>query len=167
MTGRRYLIYIKEITMPRAKIFGYIACIAALAAGAVFFYNAFISVLISDALPAYPGDSAYLSVAVPIGIIALSVLGTGCWIGWTILTIKVVPPMPEIMDKKDHSKIKAFILCLVSLALSCLFIYGVVIRSYWALAVPAGTATLVILGMIFWVGLAIITTRSTLPDDKK
>lgn len=153
--------------MPRARVLGYIACLLAIIAGTVFFYNAFISVLLSNKLPVYPEDSAYLAVAVPIGIIALSVLGTGCWIGWTILTIKVVPPMPEIMDRKDYAKIKAAVLCLVSLALSCLFVYGVIIKSYWALAIPAAAATLVILGMVFWVGIAIITTRSTLPDDKK
>lgn len=153
--------------MPRARVFGYIACILASIAGIIFFYYAFAGVLISNIHSAYPGDNAYFAVAVPIGIIALSILGTGCWIGWTILTIKVVPPMPEIMEKKDYARIKAFFLCLLSLALSCLFIYGISLRSYWALAVPAAVATLVILGMIFWVGVAIITTRSTLPGDKK
>ncbi len=31
----------------------------------------------------------------------------------------------------------------------------------------AAAVTLVVLGMVFWVGLAIISARSTLPEDKK
>jgi uncharacterized protein with PQ loop repeat len=94
-------------------------------------------------------------------------LGTGFWVGWTILTIKVAPPMPEIVEKKDFARIKALLLCLITLALTGFFIYGIFIRSYLALAIPATLITLVILGMVFWVGVAIISTRSTLPDNKK
>ena len=70
--------------------------------------------------------------------------------------------MPEIVEKKDYSKIKAVVLCLITVALAALMIYGVYIRSFWALAVPALVISAVILGAIFWVGMAIITTRSTL-----
>lgn len=75
--------------------------------------------------------------------------------------------MPEIVEKKDFSKIKAFVLCVATLALGGLFIYGLYIRSFWALAVPAAMISLVILGAVFWVGIAIITTRSTLPEEKQ
>ena len=74
--------------------------------------------------------------------------------------------MPEIVEKKDHSKIKAFFLCLTTLALAAGLVYGIYIKSFWALAIPAAVISLVILGAIFWVGIAIITTRSTLPDEK-
>ena len=154
--------------MPRARIFGYIACILSLIAGFFFFYYTFVS------LPDFNNcninninTGTYYAITIPISLIAFLLLGTGMWIGWTILTIKVAPPMPEIVEKKDYARAKASSLCLLTFALGCLFIYGIYIRSYWALAIPAATATLVILGMIFWVGLAIITTRSTLPEDKK
>lgn len=75
--------------------------------------------------------------------------------------------MPEIVEKKDYAKVKALLLCLFTLALAALFVYGLYIRNYWALAVPAAAVTLVVLGMVFWVGLAIISARSTLPEDKK
>lgn len=112
-------------------------------------------------------NCTYFAIAIPIGVVTLFVIGTGFWIGWTILTIKVVPPMPEIVDKKDYSKIKAAILCLFTLSLAGCLLYGIWIKSYWALAIPATLISLVILGAVFWVGIAIITTRTTLPSHKK
>jgi uncharacterized protein with PQ loop repeat len=109
----------------------------------------------------------YYAVAVPICLVSLAVIGTGFWIGWTLLTIKVVPPMPDIAEKKDSSKIKAFFLCLFTVCLGVLLMYGLYIKNFWALAIPAAAISLVVLGAIFWVGIAIITTRSTLPEEKK
>jgi uncharacterized protein with PQ loop repeat len=109
----------------------------------------------------------YYAISIPIGLVAMAVCGTGFWVGWTILTIKVAPPMPEIVERKDYAKVKALFLCLVTLALALIFLYGIYTRSYWSLAIPATAVTLVVLGMVFWVGLAIITARSTLPEAKK
>lgn len=109
----------------------------------------------------------YYAIAAPIGLVSMVVIGTGFWIGWTILAIKVVPPMPEIVEKKDYSKIKAFFMCITTLALGVLLIYGIYIRNFWALAIPAAAICIVILGAVFWVGIAIITTRSTLPEEKQ
>ncbi|HOT43423.1 MAG TPA: hypothetical protein PLM53_00190 [Spirochaetota bacterium] len=109
----------------------------------------------------------FYAIAAPIGLVSMVVIGTGFWIGWTILAIKVVPPMPEIVEKKDFSKIKAFFMCIITLALGVLLIYGIYIRNFWALAIPAAAICIVILGAVFWVGIAIITTRSTLPEEKQ
>lgn len=152
--------------MPRARIYGYLAVIFSLALGAAFFYFAGIEQMLTGAAVPVLNSSAYYAIAVPIGIVVLGVLGAGFWIGWTILTIKVAPPMPEIVEKNDYAKIKAFFLCLVTLGVAGLFVYGLVLKSYWAIAVPAAAVTLVFLGMVFWVGIAIITTRSTLPRVK-
>ncbi|HON80466.1 MAG TPA: hypothetical protein PK544_18390 [Spirochaetota bacterium] len=152
--------------MPRARIYGYLAVIFSLALGAAFFYCAGIEQMLQGAAIPVLSSNAYYAIAVPIGIVVLGVLGAGFWIGWTILTIKVAPPMPEIVEKKDYAKVKAFFLCLVTLAIAGLFVYGLILKSYWALAVPAAAVTLVLLGMVFWVGIAIITTRSTLPRVK-
>ena len=153
--------------MPRAKIYGYIAVLISLALAAAFFFFSFYQPVEGGMFSSLIADNAYYTVAIPLGLLGFIVLGTGFWIGWTILTIKVAPPMPEIVEKKDYAKPKALLLCLVTLALMALFAYGVYLKSYWALAVPAAAFTLVVLGMIFWVGLAIITTRATLPEDKK
>mgnify|MGYP000843930524 FL=1 len=158
--------------MPRAKIWGFLAVIlsAGLFALSVFSFfiinNGDFSTFSTVDLRGL-NSFTYYSAAIPITMISLWVLSTGFWIGWVILTIKVVPPMPEIVEKKDNSKIKAFFLCLITAALAALLVYGVYIRSFWSLAVPALVISAVILGAIFWVGMAIITTRATLPVNKK
>jgi uncharacterized protein with PQ loop repeat len=153
--------------MPRAKIYGFIALAVSTTLAALFVYFAIYqqTAFGRDFLSA--STYTYYAITIPITIVVAVILGNGFWIGWTILTIKVAPPMPEIVEKKDYAKIKAFLLCLSTLSLAALFIYGVYLKSYWALAVPAGVVTLIILGMVFWVGYAIVTTRRTLPEEKK
>ncbi len=153
--------------MPRAKIYGYLALFVSLILAGAFIYFAFYLPVRSGFASAEVLHGAYIALAVPSSLLVFVVLGTGFWIGWTILTIKVAPPMPEIVEKKDYAKFKAFLLCVATLALMGLFAYGVYVKSFWALALPAAAFTFVVLGMIFWVGLAIITTRRTLPEDKK
>jgi len=154
--------------MPRTKIYGYLACFLSFVIGILFIQfalinsNCYTTCELSDL-----SNYSYYSISIPIVLIALSLLSVGFWIGWTILTIKVVPPMPEIVEKKDNSKTKALFLCLMMVFLASVFIYGVFQKSYWALAIPASAITLVLLGMIFWVGIAIITARSTLPEENK
>lgn len=157
--------------MPRPRIFGYAALLIAVILSGLFVYS--ITIVSGEHITYTEIDLTQLSaftycaITIPIALVAMAVIGTGFWIGWTILTIKVVPPMPEIVEKKDFSKIKAFFLCIVTLALGALLIYGMYIRNFWALAIPAAVISLVILGAVFWVGIAIITTRTTLPEENK
>ncbi|MCL1833198.1 MAG: hypothetical protein FWG49_01725 [Leptospirales bacterium] len=158
--------------MPRAKIWGFLSVLISASIFGVSIFSIFIinyhDFTIFNNVNLHEIDAmTFYAAAIPITIVTLFVLGTGFWIGWVILTIKVVPPMPEIVEKKDNSKIKAVILCLITLSLMALMIYGVYIRNFWALAVPALVISVVILGAIFWVGMAIITTRSTLITNKK
>lgn len=158
--------------MPRAKIWGFFAVTASASLFVFFLYSVFylnhndFTIFFNADLNEL-SSLTYYSAAAPLLFAAFSIIGTGFWIGWTILTIKVVPPMPEIVEKKDNSKIKAFLLCVAMLLLAGLLSYGVYIRSFWALAVPALVISAVVLGAVFWVGLAIITTRTTLPVDNK
>ncbi len=157
--------------MPRPRIFGYLAVVLALILTGLFIYS--LTIVMNDNINYSPVDLSTLSsftfyaIAAPIGLVSFGVIGTGFWIGWTILAIKVVPPMPEIVEKKDFSKIKAFFMCIITLALGVLLIYGLYIRNFWALAIPAAVICIVILGAVLWVGIAIITTRSTLPEEKQ
>ncbi|MBP7734913.1 MAG: hypothetical protein KA369_02960 [Spirochaetes bacterium] len=157
--------------MPRPRIFGYLAVLFALILTGFFIYS--LMAVMNDNINYSHVDLNALSsftfyaIAAPIGLVSMVVIGTGFWIGWTILAIKVVPPMPEIVEKKDFSKIKAFFMCIITLALGVLLIYGLYIRNFWALAIPAAVICIVILGAVLWVGIAIITTRSTLPEEKQ
>ena len=154
--------------MPRAKYIGYITVLVAIVLTGLFGYAVYYLPDLKALSTMNPVDMTTLSsetfygLTVPIAIIVAMILGTGFWIGWTILTIKVVPPIAEIVEKKDFSKIKAFFLCTFTLALGAAFVYGIYLKSFWALAVPASVIAAVILGAIFWVGFAIITTRATL-----
>jgi len=156
---------------PRSRFLGYIAVLFSISLGALFVYSIFWINIESYSFKADDlsvlNNYTFYAIAVPIALVSVFVIGTGFWIGWTILRIKVVPPMPEIVEKRDFSKIKAFFLCLFTLSLIFLLGYGIYIRNFWALAIPAAAISLVILGAVFWVGLAIITTRSTLPNEKK
>ena len=157
--------------MPRPRIFGYLTLLVTIMLAGLFAYSLYA---ITAENIGYSGidltainSFSFYAVAVPICIVSLAVIGTGFWIGWTLLTIKVVPPMLDIAEKKDYSKIKAFFLCLLTLCLGVLLLYGIYIKNFWALAIPAAAIALVVLGAIFWVGIAIITTRSTLPEEKE
>ncbi len=158
--------------MRRAKICGFLAVVASAALFSFFIYSVFLLGL--NHFPWFSGVTldqlahiTYYSAALPLLLVALSVAGTVFWIGWVIITTKVAPPMTEIVGKNDHSRIKAFILCLAMVIISATLIYGVYIRSFWALALPALAISAVVLGAIFWVGVTIITTRATLPVNKK
>ena len=86
--------------MPRAKIYGFIALMVAIILGFLFFYYAFfnnVNLMNSDLIALTP--SAFYSISIPIAVVSLLLLMTGFWVGWTILTIKVAPPMPEIVEK--------------------------------------------------------------------
>lgn len=158
--------------MPRAKIWGFLAVLLSAALFGLSIFSIFVlnyhdfSVFNAVNLNEISTMTFY-SVSIPLAAVAIFVLCTGFWIGWIILTIKVVPPMPEIVEKKDNSKIKAVLLCLITAALAALMIYGVYVRSFWALALPALIISAVVLGAVFWVGMAIITSRSTLLPNKK
>ena len=52
---------------------------------------------------------------------------------------------------------------MASVVLAILFLAGVVGGSYLALAIPVTAAVLGFLGMIFWIGWAIVTQKTTLP----
>lgn len=154
--------------MPRHKLWGIAAVTISLLLGVVFVYFALINMYgiygaVSGNLTVI-SNAAYYTIAAPVLLAAISVCGTGFWIGLTILSIRVVPPMPELVEKKDTTKVKAVILCLFSAGAAGLMIYGMYIKSYWAIAVPAAVISAVILGAIFWVGLAILTARKTLPQ---
>ncbi len=157
--------------MRRSKIIGLISILAALSLIAAFVYSLIKvdkSVYATEPLNLQLLNSySYYAISIPLLLLSVAIIAVGFWIGWTILTIKVVPPMAEIVTKKDFSKIKALFLCLASLTAGVFLIYGVYTRNFWALAIPAAIISLVVLGALFWVGLAIITTRTTLSSEKK
>jgi hypothetical protein len=41
-----------------------------------------------------------------------------------------------------------------------LFLYGIAVESYWALAIPLAAAFLFVLGLVFWIGWTILTVHT-------
>ncbi len=145
---------------PRNRALGMVLMIASVVAG--FFF-------VAGMHPGFPPvtsipDRVYRIFAVPLGLVTLALFGNVFRTGYIILTIKVVPPMPDFKEKNDLTKPKALLLCLVSLGLIALFGYGIYLKSFWALALPAAFVVLVFLGAVFWIGWAILFTRTTIQD---
>jgi hypothetical protein len=146
--------------MPRPRVIGIVLIIISAFTAYLSITALFINSDVPDLMSVETGT--YYALSLPLVIVSLGVMGTGFWIGWTILTLKVDTPMPEISKKRDSSKFKAFLLCTATVAGALLLLYGMYIRSYWALAIPAAAVTLTILGAVFWVGWAVLTARKTL-----
>ncbi len=49
--------------------------------------------------------------------------------------------------------------CLAAALGAALFLYGLLIESYWALALPVAAVTLFVLGLVFWIGWTIATIQ--------
>ena len=104
---------------------------------------------------------SYWALAVPVAIGVLAVLLLAFWIGWTINTIDTIPPEAEPYESRFARKAGGAV-CVTSVVLALAFLAGVWERSYWALALPVAVAVLGVLGMVFHIGWAILTQRSTL-----
>ncbi len=113
-------------TQPLNRVLGMVLMMVAVIAGFFFITGmgtAFPSV---TSMP----DRVYRILAVPLGMVTLTVLGNVFRIGYIIMTIKVVPPMPDLKESIDFTKPKALLLCLVSLGLIALFGYGLYLKSF-------------------------------------
>jgi hypothetical protein len=51
------------------------------------------------------------------------------------------------------------LVCLGAALGGALFLYGIAVESYWALALPLAAAVLFVLGLVFWIGWTILTVR--------
>lgn len=59
----------------------------------------------------------------------------------------------------EHSRVLGGIVCLGAALGVALFLYGISIGSYWAIAIPVTAVTLFVLGLVFWVGWTIATIQ--------
>ena len=63
-------------------------------------------------------------------------------------------------DRADErSKVLGGLVCLAAVVGAALFLYGLSVESYWALALPLAVALLFVLGLVFWIGWTIATVR--------
>ena len=60
---------------------------------------------------------------------------------------------------KKFSRLQGLILCLATVAAAVLFLIGVIMKSYWALAIPVAVGFLWLLGLAFWIGWTLLTIK--------
>lgn len=65
-----------------SRLWGGLLCLAIIVVAILFLWGIF--------------QQNYWALAIPVMIGFLGLLGLGFWIGWTILTIKTVPPVPKL-----------------------------------------------------------------------
>ncbi len=63
----------------------------------------------------------------------------------------------------DTSRLWGALLCAAILVVGVVFLRGILIQSYWALAIPVMLGFLGILALAFWVGWTILTIKTTPP----
>ncbi|MEE8558226.1 MAG: hypothetical protein V3T14_10115 [Myxococcota bacterium] len=65
------------------------------------------------------------------------------------------------MPNRSHerSRVLGGLLCLGTVTGGTLFLYGLAIRSYWAVALPVAALVLFVLGLAFWIGWTIATVQ--------
>jgi hypothetical protein len=59
----------------------------------------------------------------------------------------------------ERSRALGGVLCLGTVAGGALFLYGLAVQSYWAVALPLAALVLFVLGLVFWIGWTIATVQ--------
>lgn len=57
----------------------------------------------------------------------------------------------------DSSRAQGGLICVGAVVVGALFVLGLLVRSYWALALPVAAVVFFVLGLVFWVGWTIAT----------
>jgi len=61
----------------------------------------------------------------------------------------------------DTSRLWGAFLCIAIIGAAMVFLWGISIQSYWALAIPVMIGFLGILALGFWIGWTILTIKTT------
>ena len=139
----------ENLSLRRSKRTGLWICAGSLVVG--FFFLAGIM------------EASYWALALPVAVAVFSVLSLSFWIGYTINTVQGIPPEADHYEGRQARRI-ALAICAGSVLLALLFGVGILRESYWALALPVAVGVLGMAAMVFWIGWAIFTQRSTLDE---
>jgi len=134
-----------DLSLRRSKRVGMRICVFAAAAALLFVWGIAVE--------------SYWALAIPVAVGVLTALSLMFWIGYTINTVRGIPPEAEHY-RSDSARWIALGICGVSILLALVFLLGLLGRSYWALAIPVAIVVLGLAGMVFWIGWAILTQRT-------
>ncbi len=65
--------------------------------------------------------------------------------------------MPGRAD--ERSRVLGGLVCLGATVAGALFLYGLSVKSYWALALPLAALVLFVLGLVLWIGWTIASVQ--------
>ena len=145
------MVWDRSLSLRRSRRTGWKICIAAVAAAMLFLWGL--------------GQESYWALALPVTAAVLTALSLAFYVGYTILTVRGIPPEADQYDSRG-AKWAALCICAGSVVTGCIFLAGVIAQSYWALALPVAAAVLGLLGMVFWIGVAIVLQKTTLPQAR-
>ncbi len=66
----------------------------------------------------------------------------------------------------DTSRVWGGLLCAVIVVIGIVFLWGISVQSYWALAIPVMAGFLGVLAMGFWIGWTILTIKTAPPSPE-
>jgi hypothetical protein len=145
------MVWDRSLSFRRSRRTGWKICLAAAAGAALFLWGL--------------TRESYWALALPVALGVLAALSLAFYVGYTILTVRGIPAEAEHYDSRG-AKGAALAICAASVVLGCVFVAGVIAQSYWALALPVAAAVLGLLGMVFWIGAAIVMQRTTLAQAR-
>jgi hypothetical protein len=141
------MVWDRSLSLRRSRRTGWKVCGASAGAAVLFLWGL--------------SQESYWALALPVTVAVLTALSLAFYVGYTILTVRGIPPEADQYDARG-AKWAAFGICAGSVIVGFIFLAGVIAQSYWAIALPVAAAGFGLLGMVFWIGLAIVLQKSTL-----
>lgn len=63
------------------------------------------------------------------------------------------------------SRVVGGLICVLAVALGAAFVWGIIIKSYWAVAIPVVVGFLGMLALMFWIGWTMAVTKIEPPPE--
>ncbi len=60
----------------------------------------------------------------------------------------------------ENSRVLGGVVCLAAMLAAVLFLYGLALQSYWAIALPVALLFLFVASLVFWIGWTIMTVSA-------
>ena len=66
----------------------------------------------------------------------------------------------------DKSRLAGWLICIACVVLAVVFLWGIALQSYWAIAIPVIVALLGVLLVAFWIGWTMAVTEAEAPKPQ-
>lgn len=66
----------------------------------------------------------------------------------------------------DRSRIGGVLIMILAVALAIVFLWGIALGSFWALAIPVAAGFLGVMALAFWIGWTMAVTETEFPETQ-